>query len=229
MGILLDKIDEVNLKFGNDIPTIYKNNSVYIYEKLKNSDDEVSQIPFSSIQPGRFYFFNYLDDSNWMKYSFVFLIDFKKFRNLIILRAVNFNFIPLEIRTIVFDKFFSEINFEKNLPLDVNFNDVYSVLKRAGFEYSICEYNLSQMKLCYIISMNVLPRFIYSGYPVNKYDPLKLYSIWSSKLKNQEKRDNQISKSLISDFYDLKEGIDDNYNSLKGHITRIQNSLKKYG
>jgi hypothetical protein len=37
--------------------------------------------------------------------------------------------------------------------------------------------------------MNSVPRFLYSGYPKNKYDAKKLYFIWKAKLINKNKRD----------------------------------------
>jgi hypothetical protein len=40
------------------------------------------------------------------------MVDFKKFEDKIIL-AVNFNFVPIEIRVMLFDKFISKDDFEK--------------------------------------------------------------------------------------------------------------------
>ena len=37
-------------------------------------------------------------------------------------------------------------------------------------------------------SENILPRFLYSAHPTNKYDPSKLYQIWSTKIKTRDKR-----------------------------------------
>ena len=77
--------------------------------------------------------------------------------------------------------------------------------------------------------MNSVPRFLYSGYPANKYDPKKLYGIWKAKIKTRDKRDAEISKSLIKDFFDVSDEISSNYDVLKGHIQRLQSSLEKYG
>jgi CRP-like cAMP-binding protein len=53
---------------------------------------------------GGFYFIHYKDDSNWMRYSPVFVVDFKKFNNIIMIMGVNFNFIPIEVRETIFDE-----------------------------------------------------------------------------------------------------------------------------
>ena len=77
--------------------------------------------------------------------------------------------------------------------------------------------------------MDSVPRFLYSGHPKNKYDARKLYSIWKAKLKTRDKRDAEMSSSLIKDFFDVTDDISSNYEVLRGHIQRLQSSLEKYG
>jgi hypothetical protein len=229
MGLLLERVKLSNLVNGDGIADNYKKNSLYFYEKYMKSDDEVMSIPLSKIEAGRFYFFHYLDDSNWMKFSPVFVISLKSFENLKIVFAVNLNFVPLEVRTSVYDEVMVEQNFEKNTSLKVDLNGAYQSLRKYGFEYSICEYNLAQIKLCHVIEMNSIPRFLYSGHPKNKYDARKLYGIWKAKIKTREKRDAEITQSLIKDFFDVTDEISSNYDVLRGHIQRLQSSLEKYG
>jgi hypothetical protein len=100
-----------------------------------------------------FYHLHYKDDSNWMKYSPIFTIDFKQFENLIIVIGINFNFIPLEVRIFIFDKYITEDDFKKNSLLKVDFAGVYKELKHYGFEYAIVEYNLSQIVLVHKINL----------------------------------------------------------------------------
>ena len=59
MGDLLERVKLSNLVNGNGIADNYKNNSFYFYQKYRKSDKEVTAIPLSKIQPGRFYFFHY--------------------------------------------------------------------------------------------------------------------------------------------------------------------------
>lgn len=229
MSELLEKIKTSNLTNGNGIADNFKKNSLFFYEAYSKSSKEVINIPRGQIQMGGFYFFHYLDDSNWMQYSPVFTVDVKKFSNLIIINAINFNFIPLEVRSTIFDKFILKEDFEKNRLLSVTYEGVYKELLKYGFEYSIVEYNLAQIKTVHKIEMELIPRFLYSQHPINKYDPNKLYSIWKTKIVNKAERHQEMSNALIKDFYTASDDIMENYTQLKEHISRIQKSLDKYG
>jgi hypothetical protein len=229
MGLLLERVKLSNLVNGDGIADNYKKNSLYFYEKYMKSDDEVMSIPLSKIEAGRFYFFHYLDDSNWMKFSPVFVISLKSFENLKIVFAVNLNFVPLEVRTSVYDEVMVEQNFEKNTSLKVDLNGAYQSLRKYGFEYSICEYNLAQIKLCHVIEMNSIPRFLYSGHPKNKYDARKLYGIWKAKILDKNKRDAEMSQLIMKDFIDMSEEVTNKYDVLKKHIESVQRSIQKYG
>jgi hypothetical protein len=229
MGDLLEHVKLSNLVNGNGIVDNYKNNSLYFYNKYQKSDKEVTSMPVGKMQMGGFYHLHYRDDSNWMKYSPIFTADFKKFGDMIIIMGVNFNFIPLEVRVSIFDKFIKEEDFERNSLLPVTYEGVYRELLKYGFEYALVEYNLAQVELVHKITMEVLPRFLYSGHPKNKYNPKKLYEIWSTKIKTRRERDQEMSKSLITDFYQASDEILENYTVLKDHIQRIQRSVEKYG
>ena len=229
MGDLLEHVKLSNLVNGNGIVDNYKNNSLYFYNKFQKSDKEVTSMPVGKMQMGGFYHLHYRDDSNWMKYSPIFTADFKKFGDMIIIMGVNFNFIPLEVRVSIFDNFIKEDDLERDSLLPVTYEGVYRELLKYGFEYALVEYNLSQVELVHKINMNVIPRFFYSGHPKNKYDPKKLYEIWSTKIKTRRERDQEMSKSLIKDFYQASDEILENYTVLKDHIQRIQRSVEKYG
>jgi hypothetical protein len=122
-----------------------------------------------------------------------------------------------------------EEDFDNNRLLSVNYSGVYKELQRYGFEYAICEYNLGQIVSVHKISMSLVPRFLYAGHPINKYDTKKLYEIWSVKIKTRELRDQEMSRSLIDEFYEISDDINKNYESLKGHIQRLKRSITKYG
>jgi hypothetical protein len=229
MGELVDRIGLRMLVDGDGLADNFKNNSLYFYEKYQKSDADVKSIDLNSVLPGSFYHFHYLDDSNWMKWSPVFVTNYKKIGNQIIIFAVNFNFIPLEVRAFLFDSFMIEEDFEKDRPLKVNYEGMYSELIKYGFEYGLVEYNASQIKLVHRISMNYVPRFLIAGHPKNKYDPGKLFDIWQVKLKDKEKRNQEIMNSTMDDFFNTKGEINEKYVVLKGHIKRIQDNMKKYG
>jgi hypothetical protein len=229
MGELVDRIGLRMLVDGDGLADNFKNNSLYFYDKYQKSDDMVRSIDLKSILPGSFYHFHYLDDSNWMKWSPVFITNFKKIGNQVILFGVNFNFIPLEVRAFLFDNFMIEEDFEKDRPLKVDYQGMYSELIKYGFEYALVEYNASQIKLVHRISMSIVPRFLIAGHPKNKYDPGKLFDIWKVKIADKDKRNQEIMKSTIDDFYDTKGEINEKYVVLKKHIQRIQSNMKKYG
>ena len=215
MGELLERVKLNNLVYGNGIVENYKNNSLYFYNKFSKSDDEVTSMNVGQMQLGGFYHLHYMDDSNWMRYSPIFTADFKKFENLIVIIGINFNFIPLEVRVSIFDKYIKEEDFEKNTLLEVDFQGVYKELLQYGFEYALVEYNLQQVQLVHKINMEAVPRFLYSGHPKNKYDPKKLYEIWNDKLSSRADRDAEMSKALIKDFYQISDDIKENYKLLK--------------
>lgn len=229
MGELLERIKLSNLVHGNGIVENFKNNSLFFYEAYSKSDKNITSIPVGQLQIGGFYFLHYLDDSNWMKFSPIFTVDFKKFDNLIIIHGVNFNFIPLEVRATIFDNFIKESDFEKNSLLPVSYEGVYRELIKYGFEYAIVEYNLAQVKYVHKINMDLVPRFLYSQHPINKYDPNGLMTIWKAKIKDKEKRDQEMTQLLVSDLFTASNDILENYKMLKGHIDRVQKSLDKYG
>jgi hypothetical protein len=229
MGVLLEKVNESLKVYGNGIADNYKNNSLYYYDKYQKSDENVQSTRITDIQMGRFYFFHYKDDSNWMKYSPVFTVAQKKFENLTIILAINLNFIPIQIRASFFDQFFTDKDIDLDRPLNVEFKGTYDELFRYSFEYSIVEYNISQLVFVHRINMEKVPTFLYAGHPINKYDPEKLYDIWKVKLKTKYQRDQEMSQALIKDFYKMTDDVNENYTVLKNHIQRLQNSFNKYG
>jgi len=229
MGELLERVKLSNLVYGDGILENYNNNSLYFYEKFSKSDKEVTSISPNSIQTGGFYFFHYKDDSNWVRYSPVFVVAEQQFSNKKVFTAINLNFIPLEVRVGFFDNFMLDTDFDQDKFLKVDGNGAKNELLKYGFEYALMEYNQAQMVMVHKINMSAVPRFLYSGYPINKYDPKKLYDIWKAKLNNKYERDRELSQSMIKDFYDISNNIGENYKMLKKHIQRIQTSLKKYG
>ncbi len=229
MGELIEQIHINNKRNGGNIADNYKKNTMFFYDKYSTSSEDVLNIPLVKMHEGGFYFIQYEDDSNWMKYSPIFATSFKKFENLIIMTAINFNFIPIEIRAVIFDKYISKDDMDKNRLLKADHESVYKELLHFGFEYALVEYNLKQIKSVHFINMSLLPQFLYSGYPINIYDPKKIYSIHQKKLETREKRHQEMMKAVISDFYDISNEINENYNALKKHIQRIQSNYKKYG
>jgi hypothetical protein len=222
-----DLIKIIKREYKN-IEESYKENTMFFYNAYQKSSKEVTNINVGQIQLGAFYFLQYQDDSNWMQYSPIFTVDFKKFNDLIIIYAINFNFIPLQIRTTIFDRYITQKDLEENSLLNTTYESVYKVLLQYGYEYALVEYNLKQIKFVHKINNSLIPKFLYSGFPKNKYDPIKLYNIWKTKLKTKEQRHKEMMLADIKDFYDTETQILNDYDALEKHIDRIRKSYEKY-
>jgi len=229
MGALEERVKLNLLVYGNGIEENFKTNSLFFVEKYSQSSNLVKAIDVTNIQSGGFYFLHYMDDSNWMRYAPVFFVEQKKFNNKIILMAVNLNFIPLEVRSLFFDPYITEEMFEKNLPLKVDYDKMYIELLKVGFEYTLMEFNAVQIKMVHKISMEMIPRFLYSQHPKATYDPKKLMDIWNKKIETKSQRNQEMMSAMVKEFYDINGDISEKYKVMKGHIERIQKSLKKYG
>ena len=230
MGHLTELVKLDVLVHGQDESDAYKNNCLYFYDRYTRSDEEVKAVRIGDIKPGMFYFLHYLDDSNWMKFSPVFVVDFKKFDGRIVLNCVNMNFLPLKVRVAIFDPYIRPEDFEnKDFLIKAKFDAVYKELKKFGFQWSMMEFSAERIKLAHRISFGLLPRFLYSGHPMAKYDPSKLAQIWKAKYKDSDKRDAEMMQANIKEFFDAESEISDKYEVLQGHIKRLQKSNRKYG
>jgi hypothetical protein len=228
MGELVDRVKINMLVYGNGIAENYKNNTLYFYNAYLKSSPEVKLVQAKDIWYGRFYFFHYLDKSDWMKYSPVYVADFKKFGNKIILYCVNLNFLPLELRVAFFDNFMIEQDFIKNDFLKVKMQEVYNKLRSMYFEYALMEFDASHIRMVHQIHLDILPRFIISGHPKVIYDPKKLRDISTTKIKDSDKRHKEMMNSLASDFFETTKEIPEKYQTLKKHIQRLRNNSIRY-
>jgi hypothetical protein len=88
---------------------------------------------------------------------------------------------------------------------------------------------MEQVAKCFSVSLELLPKFLYSTFPSIKYDPDNLYKIWLKKLETKEERHQEIIAMQASDFYEATDEIKEQYTTLKGHLQRIQRNLAKFG
>lgn len=212
----------IKAEITKDVPTYYKENTLLLYEKYRHSDNLVTNIPLSKIVLGRFYHIIYEDDNNWLKYSPIFCVSFKRVNNLFILIGINMNLIPLEVRVYFFDGILSEKDIINDEAIDVDYAAVYNRLSRYGFEYSLMEYNMLYINTIHQINLSILPKFLYSSYPINKYEPKKLYNIWKTKQKTKAKRESEMIRLTMDSFLKTSEEISDSYDVLKEHIARFK-------
>jgi hypothetical protein len=91
------------------------------------------------------------------------------------------------------------------------------------------EYEIGRIANVYEINYDEFPTWLYSQHPKNIYDPLKLYQIWESKLKNRPERHKEMIGKLVEDFYNVTDELIDNSTALKGHFQRLQRNQDKFG
>lgn len=230
MGHLLELTKLNLLVYGNDELENYRNNTIYFTERYRHSDDNITAVRREDIKPGRFHFLHYMDDSKWMMYSPVFVVDHVNVGSSIALRCVNLNYLPLRARVALFDPFIKEKDFDNpNFYLRSNYETVDKELKKYGYQWALMSYNLAQVKLAHRIGMSELPRFLYSGHKESKYNPAALSVIWKKKIVEQDKREQEMRSANMKDFFDITGEIDAKYELLKGHMKRMRNSIRKYG
>ena len=226
MGELSERVKLSMLVNGNGLIENFQNNSNFFAEKYTKSEKNIEAVDVKDLQLGRFYHFHCIDNSNWVRYSPVFLIEQKKFANIIMVIGINLNFIPLKIRETIFDNFISEKNFEQDIPVEISVNFIRNELIKYGFEYSLIEYNVKNIVLAHKISFDMVPRFIYSAHPENTYDPEKLYEIWKAKVANKFDRASEMNQLLMSDLLSAQDEINQKFTHLNDHIFRVQNRIK---
>lgn len=229
MGELAERVKLALLVHGNGVPDNFKKNSLWFYDQYQKSTPEIQNVRIQNVVPGGFYFFHYQDSSNWMKWAPVFVADYKKFSNKIIIMAVNFNLVPLEVRVMLFDKFIKKEDFEKDNYLKVSYNGMYNELRSLGFEYALMEFDALRIEIAHKITLEMLPRFLYHQHPKNVYDPKKLIGIWSAKIDTRDERHKEMMISSIDDFYDVEKDISEKYDVLKDRIERIRSNAIRYG
>lgn len=225
MGFLIEKTELNRFVTSDGLVEYFKKNSIEMVDYYSKSTKECLNVSVKNIKTGGFYHLISQNKSNWMRNSPVFVADYKKVGTTIIILAVNMNLIPLQIRTLFFDKFITEKDFEKDSFLKVSFTGIYNELKNIGFEYSLMEFDVSKILIAHKISMSILPKFLISQHPTNTYDPKKLSEIWKSKIGKQAERDAEMQSSSLEDFYNIHFNIDSKYESLKKHIERLRRNL----
>lgn len=235
MGELYERFKLNKMVNAGNAVQYFKENSLDFFKSYTKSTEQVKAIPTRLIRPGKFYFLHYKDDSNWIKWSPVFVTEEKKYESNTLFTCVNFNFIPLEIRILFFDKYIKELDFEQDVKkkgnhfIKVKHEIISRELKKLRLEYSIQPYNASQIVTCHRIMMEDLPRFLYSAHPKNKYDPKRLIQLWKTKAKTSDQRDDEMMRLTTEDLYNFDKDFTKKFDTLTSHVERFRKSIEKYG
>lgn len=232
MGHLTELVKlNVLVRGANELEAYINNTNYFTTRYLAQSpDNDVLAIRKNQIIPGQFYFFTYMHDSNWFKYSPVFIIDKKVASGITILRCINMNFLPLRFRVTFFDPYLREQDFSNpNFILKTQFDKVARELLKFKYNFAIKMYSVDQIVKVYRISLNILPRFLYSGHKYAKYDPGKLKQIWQSQSSVADVREKEMMSATMDDYTDLTKDISGKFDVLKNDVMTFRNSLRKYG
>lgn len=216
MDIIKDKIKLLYQEKGS---SVYNYCADFIKHEINNNRSEnILATTIDSIVKGSFYFILYDlngKSSKMEQYNPILAVDFVN-RSLY---GLSLNFIPVNIRVTLFNKIYSKLDtLKKNADLDIenqqplpntNYNTIYNILKSIGFEYAIRTFDLSLINKVYQISTNILPEFIaMNTQTFTGVDEGKLVDIWLKKINEQEQREQELMKELLSDFTKIEAEID---------------------
>ena len=177
-----------------------------IVESTKTITDLINQnqaISYSDLIVGKLYFIFYdiagkNTKSKMERYNPCLLVQIDK--QLIIL---NINFIPMNIKLMLFDSIF----IDKNVPL-ITFNSIYSALNSIGYEYTLRVLNpiainkIIEIDNEYLIDFLLCSTTQFTGVPDSK-----LIEIWKSKIQNQEETKRKLIQELSKDLITIQQEI----------------------
>lgn len=217
MSKFIDNYNTSLTLHGDGLVDNYRNNTMFFYNQYMKSSNDILSIKMEQMHIGYFYFIHYrIDDKKtFIQYSPILVVDFRKVNDLVIVFAINFNIIPLDMRHHIVDDLVDDNIINSNYRINITYELAYKILLKYGFEYAIVEYNPLDIVKVHKISTNILPRFICSGHPKVYYDHRKLYNIWKNALKTREKRYNENKNKLVSELEFVKNQMNSGYDKLK--------------
>lgn len=235
---LRDKIKEQFQQEGNNI---YRNNAEFITANIKDIDSkDIIPVNINSIEKGKFYFIFYDlsgKSSKMEKFNPLFVIDWFDMDGTRMLFGISINFIPINIRTILFNTICNgnlkvlEDNLKYDIEnqyafKDIGFNNIYKLLTSIGFEWSIRKFDMRLINKVYCVSTTILAEFItMSTASFTGVDDLKLIDIWKKKIVEQEERHKRIIKELLGDYKKMSSELNEKYMSLEDRNDNLQESL----
>lgn len=212
-----------------------------IYDKIKKPDRNLHPVKIHDLQIGRFYFLFYDlagKSSKMEQYSPVLLVDIKKVKTKLYAYGLCFNFIPANIRILYFDKLLDRFQntIQKNLTIkdiyyetplqNINFEVIYKTLLSTGFEYSIREFDITEINTAYLVATQYIPYFIiFDTQPFTGVDEGKLVEIWQVKIKEQTERHKEIMSKLQKNYNEMEEMFKEEFKSIKEQRENMEKSI----
>jgi hypothetical protein len=234
--------DAVEQKYRELSTSMYEVHSDFILNKINNSSDPDIQITnLGSIEKGKFYFMMYDlrgKSSNMEKFNPILAVDWIDDMNTRHLYGVSINFIPVAIRIVFFNTLLNHNlkTLRDNSTKDtgsqealkgINFSDVYTLLRKIGFEWSLRKFDLTKIDKVMAVSTNILPEYItMSTWKITGVDDGKLLSIWQKKIAEQDERHRRLIAELINDYDKMSKDLNENILSLQQRETSMEDSIK---
>lgn len=194
----------------------------WLGSKIKSPDSSFYPIQYNQMKLGKFYWIVYNTDvkNKMINYSPIYTISSFKTNVGMVIRAISLNFLPLKIRQSFFINLFqsaSKILEKENkqdsikeIPLNIDYNKIYSDLKAINYEWAIREFAINKIKICYEISQSSIGEFIcHDSRSYTGVGEKEIEKIWISKLHKQKEREKEIiqrhMKSGLTDKELFKE------------------------
>lgn len=232
-------IDKIKSNYKLDGQSMYKNNEQFISKQINS--ENIYGINKNKFIVGSFYLLYYdltSKRSNMEKINPILLLDKYKIKDKTIFLTLNINFLPILIRTYFFNTI---LNFnlnviEKNTELDtikqdnlnkINFNTIYKMLKKIGYEWAIRKIESDKINKVYKINTNILPEFItMSTASFTGVDDNKLISIWQKKIKEKELNEQKLINSILNDLENISNTFNEQYIDLNTRSSNLEETLK---
>ncbi len=231
----------VQSQFNDLGNTMYGKNSEDFLTWFREKEyDKVMPINPASIDRGKLYFILYDlagKSSKMEKYNPTFVIDWATIDRKRYLFVVNFNFIPIAVRVMVFNTIFNT-DLKKFDDLDpspdkqeaisgITFGKVYKLLKSVGFEWAIRKFEAAKLNKTYVINFDKAKEFItMSTARLTGVDDAKLLEIWKKKITQQDAREAKLIKELLGDYKSMEKELGKSMTDITAQEETLYQSLE---
>lgn len=238
MAQLLNEISKLRKVEGKSLA---ENSTSWLIERLQKDDEKVKEVRLSEMVVGKFYFLMYDlagKSAKLEQYNPLLFVDFKHVANTKVLFGLSFNFLPSRMRLTFFDKLLDNYPFvfeekddkhkkgQPEQPLKgVNYSNVYNLLSKIGYEYTIREFDIRKVNKVYEVAMSALPKFLtINTHTFTNVDDEKLAQIWLAKLKTREERHQKLLLDIASGYDKIEKTLNEEFGSFKEKLKNLENS-----
>lgn len=201
--------------------------------------DDMYKLQSLNIKLGSFYFIELSDENKSTKIeklSVAFPIEYKPKISEYVFQAINFNFLPSNVRELIFLNLLEnyqnnlDINTDKKLKEEIpivpntSYQNIVNFISKYGLEYttSIRYYDLRLIKkIHYISSKNIEKLLMVDMKPISGMDDLGILKVLSGKIQNEGLEGYQ------NDIYNIKSNYENILNELTDKFKNMLNEINK--